>query len=73
MIPLLGFFLAPVMVMRCVTIRRQVGSGWNPAAQHLRLGFWVSIIAFFYQLLIAVALVVVVPNLDDACNTSSGR
>jgi hypothetical protein len=70
LIPVVGLILAPINLVRCWRIQREVGSEWNPAAHYLRRGLWLAVLALVYHALIVMWLSAVGP--DFACRSSPG-
>jgi hypothetical protein len=72
LIPVVGLILAPINLVRCWRIQREVGSEWNPAAHYLRRGLRLAVLSLSYHVLMVIWLTVFAPDFADACRSSPG-
>jgi hypothetical protein len=71
-IPFIGFFVAPVVLVRSRRLKHEIGQEWNAATPLLRRGARLAFFSLGYHALLAAWIVVVGPDFSINSAPSGG-
>ena len=71
-VPVIGFFVAPVVLIRQRRLRREIGQDWNAATPLLRRGARLALFSLGYHFLLAAWIIVVGPDFSIGTAAPSG-
>jgi hypothetical protein len=71
-VPVIGFFVAPVVLVRSRRLKGEIGREWNAATPLLRRGARLALFSLGYHALLAAWIVVVGPDFSIGAAAPSG-
>lgn len=71
-VPVIGLFVAPVVLVRHRLLRREIGQEWNAATPLVRRGARLALFSLGYHVLLVAWIIVVGPDFSTGTTAPSG-